>query len=72
LRRTAVSEVPTDDYLSGVMGLNRQAERIRQLYEAKFGSVDTPIPQLTAGPASHVYLLDLESILPGLRVELDR
>jgi hypothetical protein len=50
--------------------LNRQAERTRQLYEAKFGSVDTPIPQFTAGPTSQVYLLDLESILPGLRVEL--
>jgi hypothetical protein len=52
--------------------LNRQAERTRQLYEAKFGFVATPIPQFTAGPASHVYLLDLESIPPGLRVELDR
>jgi hypothetical protein len=52
--------------------LNRQAERTRQLYEAGFGSVDRPIPQFTAGPASHVHLLDLDSILPGLRVALGR
>lgn len=52
--------------------LNRQAEKTRELYEDRFGSTDIPIPQFTSGPAAHVQLLDLETVMPGLPALLGR
>lgn len=50
--------------------LNRQAEKSRQLFEERFGSVDIPIPEFTRGPAAHVKIVDLEQRLPVLSAAL--
>ncbi|MFC5179476.1 hypothetical protein [Nocardioides taihuensis] len=50
--------------------LNRQAEKSRQLFEERFGSVDIPIPEFTRGPAAHVQIVDLEQRLPVLGAAL--
>lgn len=50
--------------------LNRQAEKSRQLFEERFGSVDIPIPEFTRGPAAHVKIVDLERRLPVLSAAL--
>lgn len=50
--------------------LNRQAEKSRQLFEDRFGSVEVPISAFTTGPAAHVAIIDLEDQLPVLRTAL--
>lgn len=52
--------------------LNRQADKTRELYEARFGSTDIRIPDFVTGPAGHVRLIDLEKILPDLPLLLGR
>jgi hypothetical protein len=46
--------------------LNRQAEKTRELYEDRFGATDIPIPRFTGGPAAHVQLIDLGTVIPSL------
>ena len=46
------------------------AERARQLTKRNSAPSTRRLPN--SQPVSHMYLLDLESILPGLRVELGR
>lgn len=38
----------------------------RELFEDRFGSLDTPIPQFTNGPAHKVKIINLEEWLPDL------
>ncbi|MCZ7437721.1 hypothetical protein O7598_15040 [Micromonospora sp. WMMC241] len=45
-------------------GLNRSSPRLRQRFEERFGSLDVPIRDFTAGPAGHVELVDLTVLLP--------
>jgi len=46
--------------------LNRMADHTRQLFEQRFGSLRTPIPDFINGPAAHVAVIDLEQRLPQL------
>jgi hypothetical protein len=50
--------------------LNRGADSTRDLFLDRFGSLDTSIRDFTAGPASHVRLVDLADVLPQVRVAL--
>lgn len=44
--------------------LNRISDKTRVLFEHRFGSVETPIPEFVRGAAAHVQVIDLEEILP--------
>ncbi|SCF06481.1 hypothetical protein GA0070607_5095 [Micromonospora coriariae] len=45
-------------------GLNRSSPRLRQGFEERFGPLDVPIRDFTAGPAGRVELIDLTVLLP--------
>ncbi|MEH0972812.1 hypothetical protein V6U77_16970 [Micromonospora sp. CPCC 205546] len=51
---------------SAAWGLNRSSPVLRQRFEERFGSLDVPIRDFTAGPAKHVELFDLASLLPAI------
>ena len=51
-------------------GLNRGADRTRQLFEERFGSLQVPIPKFVSGPAAHVQIIDLEVRLPKVFASL--
>ena len=51
---------------SAAWGLNRSSPRLRQRFEERFGSLEIPIREFTAGPAGHVELIDLADLLPAL------
>jgi hypothetical protein len=46
--------------------LNRIADNTRDLFEARFGSIDISIPSFVEGAAAHVEIVDLELVLPDL------
>lgn len=46
--------------------LNRMADQTRQLFEQRFGTLQTRIPDFVNGPAAHVKIIDLEQRLPSL------
>lgn len=46
-------------------GLDR-APAMRELFEERFGSLETPIPDFVRGPGAHVKVIDLEARLPEL------
>ncbi len=46
--------------------LNRMADHTRQLFEQRFGRLQTPIPDFVNGAAAHVEIIDLERRLPQL------
>ncbi|MGW1059081.1 hypothetical protein [Micromonospora rubida] len=46
--------------------LNRSSPVLRRRFEERFGSLDVPIRDFTAGPAAHVELVDLTSLLPAI------
>jgi len=52
---------------SAAWGLNRSSPKLRQRFEERFGSLDMPIREFTAGPAGHVELIDLTRLLPAIR-----
>ncbi|MCG5470450.1 hypothetical protein LADH09A_004398 [Micromonospora sp. LAH09] len=47
-------------------GLNRSSPRLRQRFEERFGPLDVPIRDFTAGPAARVELIDLTVLLPDV------
>jgi hypothetical protein len=47
-------------------GLNRGADKTREMFVQRFGSLQTPIPEFVSGPAAHVHIIDLEQRLPQL------
>lgn len=47
-------------------GLNRGADKTREMFVQRFGSLQTPIPEFVKGPAAHVQIIDLEQRLPQL------
>jgi hypothetical protein len=51
--------------------LNRGADSTRELYVARFGDLDLPVREFTAGPAAHVRLIDLADVLPAVGAEVD-
>jgi hypothetical protein len=51
---------------SATWALNRGADSARLLYLERFGNLDLPVREFTAGPASHVRLVDLAEILPPI------
>ncbi|MEW2384327.1 hypothetical protein AB0873_19860 [Micromonospora sp. NPDC047707] len=51
---------------SAAWGLNRSSPKLRQRFEQRFGSLDVPIRDFTAGPAGHVELVDLSFLLPQI------
>ncbi|WP_405108727.1 hypothetical protein OG559_27020 [Micromonospora sp. NBC_01405] len=46
--------------------LNRSSPILRRRFEDRFGSLDVPIRDFTAGPAAHVELVDLTGLLPAI------
>jgi hypothetical protein len=51
--------------------LNRGADSTRALFQERFGPLDMPVKEFTAGPAARVRLIDLAEVLPQVRVALD-
>ncbi|MEO3777279.1 hypothetical protein ABGB16_10595 [Micromonospora sp. B11E3] len=50
--------------------LNRSSPVLRRRFEERFGSLDVPIRDFTAGPAGHVELIDLTELLPTIAQEV--
>jgi len=50
--------------------LNRGADSTRALFLDRFGTLDIPVREFTAGPARHVKLVDLADVLPQVRTAL--
>jgi hypothetical protein len=44
--------------------LNRMSDKTRLLFEQRFGSVQTPIPEFVSRAAAHVQIINLEEALP--------
>jgi hypothetical protein len=44
--------------------LNRMADETKRLFEAEFGAQTVRIPEFLHGPAAHVEIINLETILP--------
>lgn len=55
---------------SAAWGLNRGADSTRALFLERFGPLDMPIKEFTAGPAGDVRLVDLADLLPQVRTAL--
>ena len=50
--------------------LNRGADSTRELFTARFGPLAMPVREFTAGPGSHVHLVDLTDFLPVVGTSL--
>ncbi|MFE0592651.1 hypothetical protein [Micromonospora echinospora] len=55
---------------SAAWALNRSSPVLRQRFEERFGSLDVPIRDFTAGPAGHVELINLAELLPTIAQEV--
>ncbi|MGS2617522.1 hypothetical protein ACVCAH_23810 [Micromonospora sp. LZ34] len=55
---------------SAAWALNRSSPVLRRRFEERFGSLDVPIRDFTAGPAGHVELIDLTQLLPAIAKQL--
>jgi len=51
--------------------LNRGADSTRALFLDRFGPLNMPVREFTAGLASHVRLVDLANVLPQVRTALE-
>ena len=50
---------------------NRGADSTRELYVARFGDLDLPVREFATGPAAHVRLIDLATLLPAVAAAVE-
>lgn len=51
--------------------MNRGADSTRALFLERFGDLDMPVRDFTAGAAAQVRLIDLADVLPEVRAALE-